>query len=1170
MRKKMTQAGFSTPRLLVAACLFFGGLGLTVLSFGSNPSNGTLTNSSGPITYTAGPFTTPNLSPVGAGQLDTGPRCGTTGFDCDNFDLSLQLPAGYTNTHPYAAIKVTMSWVDGGTGKSDYDLYVYKGQVPTTDGSMPADYQSASGNDPEVASIAVTPDLADGNAHHFSIKIVPYTPTGETLTVKVEFLPGQTTAGGGAGFPNFGDTDPTVPGNPRFLNFYAPDGTSAQPASGEFNIGFNPHTGRIMLMNVGPIWRITPPELFSPAKPECCEGLWEDKDNATTNTGLDPILWTDQKSGRTFASNSTVGANVVYGYSDNDGDSWIPIGGALPNAGADHETIGTGPYPAALSALGVDAINHGEAVYYCSQDIVGPAACYRSDTLGASYGPSTLAYNGLGSGVPGGTDCGGLHGHLHVAPDGTVWLPVNQCAGFQGGVFSADGGTTWHEFKAPNATSQQQGADPSIAIDADSTIYYSYVKNEPVAPGNPLEGHAHVATGKLVTTTDPLTHLSTYSINWIHDVDVGRAAANGDKGIVNAAEIEAAGGSSGRAAVGFLGTDIPGDYQAINFAGKWYAFISTTYDGGATWTTVNATPNDPVQSQTGVWQQGGGAQQRNLLDFNEITIDDKGNVLYGYSDGCTSAGCINGGPNDFTAFMRVARQSGGRSLFASHDSATDLPGAPRQPKAPCLSGARDSSGAHLTWKVPDNGGAGITSYVILRSTAAGNEQQIATFSVGPDTKPEYTDTTTDPNASDYFYKVQAVNSVSSGTLSNEVDLPITVPPLPQSPCQAPGVTVLTDATGDSTIPVPGYDLLSASVAQPYAASGNFKLVFTVKTDAALAAVQPAGSAWYLAMTVPEAGGTTRYTGVRMEGTGTGVAFYSYVPGANTSGAVDGRFVDSKTAADPSSSYNPATGTITIVVSPADLGLAAGSTITGFVAGSSQTTDPTEMVAGATEVWDSMPNSLSFTNTFSIQPNGLCAPLQSVVSRKTHGAAGNFDIPLPLTGTPGLETRGTGPANNVYTLVYTLGGVPSSTGTASVTQGTASTATAATGPGPNQLTVTLSGVPSAQHLMVNLGGVQIVNGGTLADLTVPMDVLVGDVNQSRRTDSGDQTVVRNASVSIPTSANFRLDVNASGRIDSGDQTVVRNCSVTALPLAPQSTRPSKKSIKPVIIYTRPEN
>ncbi|MGI9114592.1 MAG: hypothetical protein ACR2FX_06075, partial [Chthoniobacterales bacterium] len=955
MRKNTNpQSGFFNPRVFAAFLLCSTGGWMAMLSLASTPSSATLTESSAPIIYTAGPFNKPNQSPVGAGQLDSGPRCTpNNAFPCDTFDLTLHVTSGYTSTHPNAAVKVTMSWVDAGTGQSDYDLYIYKGQVPNSSlsGNTPADYQSASGANPEVASIAVTPAFADGADHHFTIKIVPFTPSGETVTVKIEFLSGNTVSGGGGGgFAGFGGTDPTVAGNPRYLNFYAPHGTSAEVSSGEFNIGYNPATGRIMTMNSGPIWRLTPPELFG--KPECCEALWEDKSSTVTDTGLDPILWTDQNltTSRTFASNNTTGPNAIYAYTDNDGDLWVPVGVSLPTGGADHQTIGSGPYPAALSALAT-AANRSHAVYYCSQDVVGPASCARSDTLGASYGPGVLVYTGQGHTpanppIPGG-DCGGLHGHIHVAPDGTAWLPVNQCGGLQGGVFSADGGTTWVQFLVPNAFSQIQGADPSIAIDANNTIYYSYVKNEPVAADNPLEGHAHVATGNVVVTGTP--PLATYSINWTHDVDIGRAAVNGDKGIVNAAEIEAVGGSatagnlgSGRAAVGFLGTDVPGDYQALSFSGVWYAFISTTYDGGATWTTVNATPKDPVQFATGIWQQGGGAQDRNLLDFNEITVDRIGNVLYGYSDGCTSAACVSGaGPNDFTAFMRVARQSGGRNIFASHDSATDLPGAPRAPKAPCLSGIRDSQGSHLSWKVPDNGGADITSYQILRSTTAGAEALIATYFVGATSKAEYVDTTADPNVPDYFYKIKAVNSVSPGTASNEIDLTVVVPPVPQSPCSVPGVTVLTDPTGDSLSPEPGTDMLSASIAQPYSSDGSTKLVFTIKTDPAASSTHPTGSAWYLAMKVPGAtAGTFRYTGVRMEynsTTPTG-GFYYYTPGANSSGGVDGRFVDAETQTP--GSYDPATGTITITVNASDLGLSAGSVILGFVSGSTQTTDPT--------------------------------------------------------------------------------------------------------------------------------------------------------------------------------------------------------------------------------------
>src|SRR5204862_8275072 len=47
-----------------------------------------------------------------------------------------------------------------------------------------------------------------------------------------------------------------------------------------------------------------------------------------------------------------------------------------------------------------------------------------------------------------------------------------------------------------------------------------------------------------------------------------------------------------------------------------------------------------------------------------------------------------------------------RSL-ASNDVNINEPAAP---KPPCLSGTRDPSASHLSWKAPDNGGSNIVSY----------------------------------------------------------------------------------------------------------------------------------------------------------------------------------------------------------------------------------------------------------------------------------------------------------------------------------------------------------------------------------------------------------------------------------------------------------------------------
>src|SRR5437870_379659 len=383
MRKNpLSKSGFFNLRVLMAVSFCSLGVSLAICSFAAPPSSGTLTDTSGPLTYGAGPFFVANPTPILF--LDQGPECFGSAQPCDDYVLTATLPAGYAAMHPNASVKVTLGWTDAGSGASDYDLYIYRGIVHNTDGSQAADYQSASSSNPEIATIS---PLSDGT-HQYTAKVVPYTPSGESVHATIELLSGS----GGGGTPGFGGPDPTTPGVPRYQNFYAPSGTSAESSDGEFNIGFNPHTGRIMTMNIGPIWRLTPPERLSPAQPECCEALWEDKTNLGTITGLDPILWTDQKTGRTFSSNSTAGANAVYGYSDNDGDLWVPLAASPASGGTDHETIGSGPYPAALSALG-NGVNQGEAVYYCSQSWpLGPATCQRSDTLGASYGPGVLAY----------------------------------------------------------------------------------------------------------------------------------------------------------------------------------------------------------------------------------------------------------------------------------------------------------------------------------------------------------------------------------------------------------------------------------------------------------------------------------------------------------------------------------------------------------------------------------------------------------------------------------------------------------------------------------------------------------------------------------------------------------------------------------------------------------
>jgi hypothetical protein len=96
--------------------------------------------------------------------------------------------------------------------------------------------------------------------------------------------------------------------------------------------------------------------------------------------------------------------------------------------------------------------------------------------------------------------------------------------------------------------------------------------------------------------------------------------------------------------------------------------------------------------------------------------------------------------------------------------------------------------------------------------------------------------------------------------------------------------------------------------------------------------------------------TFHYRAVHMTWNGTTPVFESYTPSPNGSGGVDGRFVTagSQRPAEPSSGYAPPYNKVIIVVKASDLGLSPGDTISGFVAGVSQT------AAGLlTELYDQM-------------------------------------------------------------------------------------------------------------------------------------------------------------------------------------------------------------------------
>jgi Dockerin type I domain len=176
---------------------------------------------------------------------------------------------------------------------------------------------------------------------------------------------------------------------------------------------------------------------------------------------------------------------------------------------------------------------------------------------------------------------------------------------------------------------------------------------------------------------------------------------------------------------------------------------------------------------------------------------------------------------------------------------------------------------------------------------------------------------------------------------------------------------------------------------------------------------------------------------------------------------------------------------------------------------------------------------------------------SAVSRKTHGGAGNFDINLPLTGTPGVECRSGGGTND-YSMVVTFTGNVSVTGNPQATV-TAGTATIGTGGVPNGGTVTVSGatvtipltsVANAQTINVTLHGVN--DGMSNGDVVIPMSRLLGDTNANGSVSSTDVSQTKGALGQTTNGSNFRTDVNVNGGISSTDVSQVKSALGTGLP------------------------
>jgi hypothetical protein len=150
--------------------------------------------------------------------------------------------------------------------------------------------------------------------------------------------------------------------------------------------------------------------------------------------------------------------------------------------------------------------------------------------------------------------------------------------------------------------------------------------------------------------------------------------------------------------------------------------------------------------------------------------------------------------------------------------------------------------------------------------------------------------------------------------------------------------------------------------------------------------------------------------------------------------------------------------------------------------------------------------------------------------------------------PGAECR-SGGANGDYTIVLTfladvsINGSPQAAvtfGIGTIGIGGASNNGAVITSG-NVVTIPLTNVANAQRIEVTLIN---VNGST--NVTIPMRVLIGDVNGNGTVNATDIGLVKSRSGEPVDSMTFRSDVNPNGTINATDVSLVKSSAGTVLP------------------------
>lgn len=319
---------------------------------------------------------------------------------------------------------------------------------------------------------------------------------------------------------------------------------------------------------------------------------WKDVSPGTNGVSphvisLDPYVLVDQtKDGeRIFDVDLNLACSEL-SYSDNKGASWITNPVACGEPVNDHQTLFTG-VPVSSPTIGYPKI-----VYYCFNH---PAVtkCNKSLNGGLSFVTTTDI---LG---PDGAECSGLNGHGVTDAKGVVYIPIESC-GVPTLAISRDEGSTWSVVRT-SPQKADQGADPSVAVDAKGNLYYLF-GNESRLP-------------QLVVSRDG-------GKTWSKAMNVAAPGVTA----TNLATLDV--GAPGKVAIAYYGTT-----NKENANGFWNGYLAAGVDvlgrNPLFYSASVNNPKNPLKSKG-----CGPGRCGRVLDFIDVEIAPDGQPWGAYVDAC--------------------------------------------------------------------------------------------------------------------------------------------------------------------------------------------------------------------------------------------------------------------------------------------------------------------------------------------------------------------------------------------------------------------------------------------------------------------------------------------------------------------------------------------------------